>query len=268
MIQLRHLILSGATVSTVSSVSCKFLQRLLSGILCRFRLCFWRRFSIPTSPPSIESLVIPWRFLGGLLVVTLPIAYPLPTPTTPNLYLLFNLSPPLGRRFLCNLGMQTSEAFADRRSAGRDIGTLQVIFNHVVVRSLSPSSIVAQFETSAGIEGITGKLNKRQSLTSRQKHFHYPDGRIFGCGPKEVYEQQQRDFKRNPRTPAEEAQYQRWTAACREAALITKDPNHPRYAEMVSRHASQLDGQPDPVLGKKRICQFSNFVRAVLIHES
>ena len=127
---------------------------------------------------------------------------------------------------------------------------------------------MAIFETSAGIEGITGKLNKRQSLTSRQKHFHYPDGRIFGCGPKEVYEQQQRDFKRNPRTPAEEAQHQRWTSACREAALITKDPNHPRYAEMVSRHASQLDGQPDPVLGKKRICQFSNFVRAVLIHES
>ena len=87
---------------------------------------------------------------------------------------------------------------------------------------------MAQFETSAGIEGITGKLNKRQSLTSRQKHFHYPDGRIFGCGPKEVYQQQQRDFKRNPRTPAEEAQHQRWTAACREAALINKDPNHPR----------------------------------------
>lgn len=126
---------------------------------------------------------------------------------------------------------------------------------------------MAQFETSAGIEGITGKLNKRQSLTTRQKHFHYPDGRIFGCGPKEVYEQQPRNFKRNPRTPAEEAQHQRWTAACREAALITKDLNHPRYAEMVSRHASQLDGQPDPVLGKKRICQFSNFVRAVLIHE-
>ncbi len=90
MIQLRHLILSGATVSTVSSVSCKFLQRLLSGISCRFRLCFWRRNFILTSPPSIESLVIPWRFLGGLLVVTLPIAYPLPTQTTPNLYLLFN----------------------------------------------------------------------------------------------------------------------------------------------------------------------------------
>ena len=76
MIQLRHLILLGTTVSTVSSVSCKFLHRLLSGMSCRFRLCFLRRNPIPTSPPSFESLVIPWRFLGGSLVVTLPKAYP------------------------------------------------------------------------------------------------------------------------------------------------------------------------------------------------
>ena len=127
---------------------------------------------------------------------------------------------------------------------------------------------MAQFETSAGIEDITGKLNKRQSLIMRQKHWRYPDGRIFGCGPKEVYKQNARDFKRNPRTPAEEAQHQRWIAACREASRITKDPNHPRYQEMVSRHTSQLNGNPDPLLGTKRICQFGNFVRAVLIHES
>jgi len=31
---------------------------------------------------------------------------------------------------------------------------------------------------------------------------------------------------------------------------------------------AQLKGTPDPVLGKKRICQFGNFIRAVLIHES
>ena len=40
-----------------------------------------------------------------------------------------------------------------------------------------------------------------------------------------------------------------------------------RPTEMVERHAAQLRGKPDPVLGKKRICQFGNFVRAVLIHE-
>ena len=36
---------------------------------------------------------------------------------------------------------------------------------------------------------------------------------------------------------------------------------------MVDRHMAQLKGKPDPVLGKKRICQFGNFVRAVLCHE-
>ena len=124
---------------------------------------------------------------------------------------------------------------------------------------------MAQFETSAVIEGITGKLNKKQSLTTRQKHWHYPDGRVFGCGPKEVYSQEPRDYKRHPRTAAEETQHERWVAACQEAARITKNPSHPRYQEMVTRHAAQLTGAPDPALGKKHICQFGNFVRAILV---
>ncbi|MBO5618702.1 MAG: hypothetical protein J5902_01830 [Paludibacteraceae bacterium] len=127
---------------------------------------------------------------------------------------------------------------------------------------------MAQFETSAGIEEITGKLSKKQSLTTRQKHWHYPDGRVFGCGPKEIYAQQARDYKRHPRTAAETAQHSRWVAACQEAARIAKDTTHPRYAEMVTRHAAQLHGTPDPALGKKRICQFGNFVRAVLVREA
>ena len=125
---------------------------------------------------------------------------------------------------------------------------------------------MAQFETSAGIDGITGKFNKHTRLTMRQKKWHYPDGRVFGCGPKEVYAQETRDYKRNPRTPAEQVQYEKWTAACKEASRITKDSTHPRYNEMISRHSAQLRGEPDSVVGK-RICQFGNFVRAVLIHE-
>ena len=126
---------------------------------------------------------------------------------------------------------------------------------------------MAQFETSAGIDGITGKFNKQTRLTMRQKHWHYPDGRVFGCGPKEVYSQDKRDYKRNPRSAAEEAQHQKWIAACQEASRITKDPTHPRYQEMLARHSAQLRGKPDAVVGK-RICMFGNFVRAVLIHES
>ena len=126
---------------------------------------------------------------------------------------------------------------------------------------------MARFTTEAGIDDLTGKFSKHSRLVMRQKEWHYPDGRIFGYGPKEMYGQEKRDYKRDPRTPAEQAQYERWKAVCQEASRIAKDPNHPRYREMVERHAAQLRGKPDPVLGKKRICQFGNFVRAVLIHE-
>lgn len=126
---------------------------------------------------------------------------------------------------------------------------------------------MAQFTTSAGIEGLTGKLCKRESITMRQKQWKYPNGKVFGYGPKEAYSQAKRDFKRHPRTEAEEAQHQKWTAVCQEASRICKDPAHPRFQEMADRHMAQLKGSPDPVLGKKKICQFGNFVRAVLIHE-
>ena len=102
----------------------------------------------------------------------------------------------------------------------------------------------------------------------RKKQFKYPNGKIFGCGPKEAFARDKRDYKRSPRTPAEEVQHARWTALCQEASRIEHDPNHPRYQEMVERHMAQLKGQPDPVLGKKRICQFGNFIRSVLSHES
>ncbi|MEE1095666.1 MAG: hypothetical protein UH084_03725 [Paludibacteraceae bacterium] len=126
---------------------------------------------------------------------------------------------------------------------------------------------MAKFETSAGIEDMTGKLGKKSVLTMRRKKWRYPDGRIFGYGPKEIYSQEVRDYKRKPRTAAEEVQHKKWTFVCQEASRITKDASHPRYSEMVMRHAAQLKGKPDPVLGKRRICQFGNFVRSVLLHE-
>ncbi|MEE0923570.1 MAG: hypothetical protein UIB40_04510 [Paludibacteraceae bacterium] len=126
---------------------------------------------------------------------------------------------------------------------------------------------MAKFETSAGIEDMTGKLSKKSVLTMRRKKWRYPVGRIFGYGPKEIYSQEVRDYKRKPRTAAEEVQHKKWTFVCQEASRITKDASHPRYSEMVMRHAAQLKGKPDPVLGKRRICQFGNFVRSVLLHE-
>lgn len=69
--------------------------------------------------------------------------------------------------------------------------------------------IMARFTTEAGIDDLTGKFSKHSRLVMRKKEWHYPDGRVFGCGPKEVYEYEPRDYKRDPRTPAEQAQYER-----------------------------------------------------------
>ena len=125
---------------------------------------------------------------------------------------------------------------------------------------------MAKFTTSAGIEDLTGKLDKQERLTMRQKKWKAPNGKIVKYGPKEVYSQEKRDFKRHPRVGAEAAQHSKWTEACREAGRIKKDPNHPRHQEMVARHAAQLFGKVDPVVGK-RIAQFGNFICSVLIHE-
>lgn len=125
---------------------------------------------------------------------------------------------------------------------------------------------MAQFITSTPIKSITGKFSKHERLTMRCKTWHFPDGRVFGYGPKEVYTQDKRDYKKYPRTPAEQAQYEHWVAVCREAARITKDRTHPRYDELATRYTAQLQGKPDAAL-TKRICQFPNFVRAVLVHE-
>ena len=127
---------------------------------------------------------------------------------------------------------------------------------------------MARFETSVGIEDVVGKFDKKSRITMRRKAWKSPDGKsIFGYGPKEMYGQDPRDYKKNPRTPAEQVQYEKWKAVCQEASRIAKDVNHPRYQEMVERHLAQIKGKPDALLGKKRICQFGNFVRAVLIRE-
>ena len=102
---------------------------------------------------------------------------------------------------------------------------------------------MARFETSVSIDDLVGKFDKRSRITMRRKAWKYPDGRIFGYGPKEMYGQEKRDYKRNPRTPAEQVQYEKWKAVCQEASRIAKDANHPRYPEMVERHTAQLRGK-------------------------
>ena len=74
---------------------------------------------------------------------------------------------------------------------------------------------MARFETSVGIEDVVGKFDKKSRITMRRKAWKSPDGKsIFGYGPKEMYGQDPRDYKKNPRTPAEQVQYEKWKAVC------------------------------------------------------
>ena len=126
---------------------------------------------------------------------------------------------------------------------------------------------MANYDPTIIFEDFSGRLEKHSNITMRRKKWRYSDGRIFGYGPKEVYGQNDRDYKRSPRTPAEQVQHGKWTEACREASRITHDPSHPRYAEMLARHQAQLRGKPDSVIKPKRICRFLNFVTSILLHE-
>lgn len=126
---------------------------------------------------------------------------------------------------------------------------------------------MAIFTTAPGIDDLTGKLSKRDRIVMRQKEFRLPNGKIIKYGPKEAFARDKRDYKRSPRTPAEEVQNSKWQAVCQEASRITHNPVHPRYEELYERWLNQANGHSDPVTGKRIIAQFGNFVRAVLNHE-
>jgi len=126
---------------------------------------------------------------------------------------------------------------------------------------------MAQFETIDAIEKLTGKLSRNDRTVMRQKKYSI-NGKTVGLGPKEAYNKEKRDFKRKPRRGDEAMLHERWTEVCRQATAIIHDENHPRYQELYERWVAQIEGKTDALLGKKRILQFPNFVRSVLIHES
>lgn len=78
---------------------------------------------------------------------------------------------------------------------------------------------MANFETSAGIDSLTGKLNSRERIVMRQKKYRLPSGRIIKLGPKEAYVKERRDYKRSPLTEKEKAQKALWTEVCREGSV-------------------------------------------------
>lgn len=126
---------------------------------------------------------------------------------------------------------------------------------------------MAIFTTAPGIDDLTGKFSRTDRIVMRQKKFHLPNGKIIKCGPKEAFARDKRDYKRSPRTAAEQVQRDKWQAVCQEATRIIHDETHPRYAELYERWLRQANGHRDPVTGKRIIAQFGNFVRAVLNKE-
>ena len=126
---------------------------------------------------------------------------------------------------------------------------------------------MAKFTTAAGIEDLTGKLNQTDRIVMRQKTFRLPNGKIIKRGPKEAFARDKRDYKRSPRTAAEQVQNSKWQTVCQEASRIMHNAGHPRYQELYERWIRQANGQADPVTGKRIIAQFGNFVRAILLRE-
>jgi hypothetical protein len=124
---------------------------------------------------------------------------------------------------------------------------------------------MAHMDTSDGINCLVGAISKKKSSkrlsVSRVKHFRDPlTGMEISKGPNEFYLQNKRNYSHAPLTAAEEAQKERWRAACLQAAAILRDRAHPRYAELYHRWRAQLNNA-------KPIAQFGNFIRAVLAQE-
>ena len=124
---------------------------------------------------------------------------------------------------------------------------------------------MAHYTPTAEFEYFTGALSKKKDTqrlcVTRIKSVKDPiTGEVVGLGPKEIYAQERRDFKKKPLTPAEQAQRAKWREACKAASAIIRDKSHPRYMELYHRWREQLTADTP--------CkQFPNFVRAVLVNE-
>lgn len=131
---------------------------------------------------------------------------------------------------------------------------------------------MARARLSPGIESLRGKLAKKSGMQMRIKTYKDDRGRVIGYGPQEFFHRESRDYKRSPRTAAEEAQANIWKEVCQEASRIIKNPEHPRYAELRVRWNAQFKGGGDAFLNEGRTEKvvygmFPVFVRMVLLKE-
>lgn len=135
---------------------------------------------------------------------------------------------------------------------------------------------MSQASLSAGLDILRGKVSGRGAASSlmvmRIKSYRDDKGRIIMMGPQEFYRLRKRDYKRSPRSAAEEKQAGIWQEVCRDASAIYKHPDHPRYADLRERWNAQFNGRYDAFLNegrkeKKIYGMFPVFVRMVLLKE-
>ena len=131
---------------------------------------------------------------------------------------------------------------------------------------------MSKAQLSPGIEILKGKVSRKSGMTMRMKTYRDDNGKIFKMGPQEYYWKEKRDYKYHPRTAAEEAQASIWRDVCREASVIVRNQDHPRYAELRARWNAQFQGGADAFLNDGRTDKviygmFPVFVRMVLLKE-
>jgi hypothetical protein len=126
---------------------------------------------------------------------------------------------------------------------------------------------MANYKTIAPLEGITGKLNKKDKTVFRQKVARDDQGRVIAEMKQEVYVvQHPRDWKKKPAKGAEKLKLDRWKEACAKTKQILDDPE--QRALWQRRWQAQLKkAEPDTPIdrrtGKRKIyIKFDCYVRA------
>jgi hypothetical protein len=131
---------------------------------------------------------------------------------------------------------------------------------------------MANYKTIAPLEGITGKLNKKDKTVFRQKVARDDQGRVIAEMKQEVYVvQHPRDWKKKPAKGAEKLKLDRWKEACAKTKQILDDLEQRTLWQQ--RWQAQLkkaepDAPVDRRTGKRKIyIKFDCYVRAKVWRE-
>lgn len=126
---------------------------------------------------------------------------------------------------------------------------------------------MANYKTIAPVEGITGKLNKKDKTVFRQKFAHDSNGRVICAMKKEVYVvQHPRDWKKNPAKGAEKAKQERWAEASAKTKAILDNPELRSQWEQqwqAQLKKAEADAPIDPRTKRRKIyIKFDCYVRS------